>query len=80
MINLEFTNLSDLADSPDTEISSKSPAVSQVPANKESSTDDSSDQSNSEEEQFRSDVEENSLVADYLKKVTPEIAREFQVC
>ena len=72
MINLEFTNLSDLADSLVTEISSQSPA--------KSSTDDRSDQSDSEEEKFRSDVEENSLVADYLKKVTPEIAREFQVC
>ena len=56
-------------------MTSKSPAAS-----KESSTNDSSDQSDSEEEKLRSDVEENALVADYLKKVTPEIAREFQVC
>ena len=61
------------------EIIPKSLAVSQVPANKESSTNDSSDQRDSEEEKLRSDVEENSLVAEYLKKVTPEIAREFQV-
>ena len=27
----------------------------------------------------KSDVEENELVAEYLKKVTPRIAREFQV-
>ena len=28
---------------------------------------------------LKSEVEENALVADYLKKVTPGIAREFQV-
>ena len=28
---------------------------------------------------LKPEVEENALVADYLKKVTPRIAREFQV-
>ena len=45
----------------------------------ESSSDDSSDETDSEEEKPEADVEENALVVDYLQKVTPGIAREFQV-
>ena len=58
------------------EIKSNRPAVARVSVKKDSSSDDETD---SEEEKLMSDVEENSLVADYLKKVTPGIAREFQV-
>ena len=43
------------------------------------SSSDSSDETDSEEEKPEADVEENALVADYLQKVTPGIAREFQV-
>ena len=51
----------------------------QVPVKKKSSTEDSSDETDSEKDKLKSDVEENALVADYLQKVTPGIAREFQV-
>ena len=57
------------------EIKSNRPAVAKVSVKKDSSD----DETDSEEEKLMSDVEENSLVADYLKKVTPGIAREFQV-
>ena len=55
------------------EIKSNRPAVAKVSVKKDSSFDDV------EEQELMSDVEENSLVAEYLKKVTPAIAREFQV-
>ena len=54
-------------------------AVNQAPVKKKSSTEDSSDETDSEKDKRKSDVEENALVADYLQKVTPGIAREFQV-
>ena len=62
----------DLENSSDTavEITSKSQAVATVPVKEGSSSEESSDSD---------DVEEDELVAGYLQKVTPEIAREFQV-
>ena len=60
------------------EITSRSPAVTKVPP--ESSEDiSSSSETDSEEEELTADVEEVELVVSYLQKVTPEIAREFQV-
>ena len=68
----------DLENSSDTavEITSKSQAVATLPVKEGSSSEESS---NSEEEKLEADVEEDELVAGYLQKVTPEIAREFQV-
>ena len=73
-----FTNKSDLEDSSDTEVEimSTSPAVTKVPPE---SSEDSSSETDSEEEKLTADVEEVALVVSYLQKVTPEIAREFQV-
>ena len=43
------------------------------------SSEDSSGDSDSEEEKPKVDVDEVSVVVNYLQKVNPEIAREFQV-
>ena len=73
-----FTIYSDLEDSSDTEVEiiSTSPAVTKVTPE---SSEDSSGDTDSEEEKLTADVEEVSLVVNYLQQVTPDIAREFQV-
>ena len=58
------------------EIQTNRPAVARVSVKKDPSSDDVT---YVEEQELMSDVEENSLVAEYLKNVTPGIAREFQV-
>ena len=60
------------------EITSTSPAVAKVPPESSEDT-SSSSETDSEEEKLTADVEEVELVVSYLEKVTPEIAREFQV-
>ena len=57
------------------EIKSNRPAVAKVSVKKDSSD----DETDVEDLELISDVEENSLVAEYLKKVTQGIAMLFQV-
>ena len=77
-MNWNYSYYSDLEDSSNTEAEFKSttPIVAEV-----SSIDSSSsDETDSAGEKLKAAVEEAALVVSYLRKVTPEIAREFQVC
>ena len=76
-MNWNYSFYSDLEDPSDTEaeFKSKSPAVVEISTGDSSS----SDETDSAGEKLEADMEEAALVLSYLRKVTPEIGREFQV-
>ena len=74
-MNWNYSFYSDLEDPSDTEAEFKSTS----PAVAEESSGDSSSSDETDSEDLEADVEEAALVLSYLRKVTPEIGREFQV-
>lgn len=76
-IELNYFYYFDLGDSSDTKAEFKS--ASQAVTEASSGDSSSSDETDSAGEQLEADMGEAALVLSYLRKVTPEIGREFQV-
>ena len=78
-MNWNYSFYSDLEDPSDTEAEFKSTSPTVAEESSGDSSTSSSDETDSAGERLEADVEEAALVLSYLRKVTPEIGRQFQV-